>query len=58
MKDDPIVREVHAAREKLLEACGGDLSAYLDYLQECEEEDKERLVDRVVRSKRRDEGEE
>ncbi len=40
MTEDPIVEEVHRTREKLLADCGGDLDGLMDYLQECEGEER------------------
>ncbi len=40
MTKDPIVEEVHRTREKLLAECGGDLDRLMDYLQECEGEER------------------
>jgi len=44
MRPDPIVEEVRAARQKIFEACNGDLDALLDRFQEHEELDRERLI--------------
>jgi hypothetical protein len=43
MQDDPIVEEVHEARRKLLEECGGDLEALMNRLKEREGEDFPRI---------------
>ncbi len=34
MIDDPIVAEVHKARQELLRRCGGDLAKLVKYLQQ------------------------
>ena len=47
MTKDPIVEEVHRAREKLLAECGGDLERLMDYLQEREGEEKGVIVKSV-----------
>jgi hypothetical protein len=44
MSRDPIVDEVRRAREKIWEACGGDLDKLLDQLQAAEAQDRDRLV--------------
>ena len=41
---DPIVKDVRSAREKLFSMNEGDLNKLLDYFQEQEKLDKERLV--------------
>lgn len=46
--DDPIVKDVRSAREKLFSMHGGDLNKLLDYYQEQEKLDKERLVKRKI----------
>jgi hypothetical protein len=44
MTPDPIVEEVRAARQKIFDACNGDLDALLDRFQEHERLDQKRLV--------------
>jgi hypothetical protein len=53
---DPIVEEVRATREKLFDACNGDLDAFLKYLKAQEQQDRSRLVSRkdVKRGHKRD----
>jgi len=42
--NDPIVREVRSAREKLFSAHDGNLNKLLDYYHDQEKLDEERLV--------------
>lgn len=44
MTSDPIVEEIRVARQKIFDACNGDLDALLDRFQEHEERDQERIV--------------
>ena len=44
MNNDPIVEEVHQARQKILEDCGGDLEKLLDRLKAAEAQDRGRVV--------------
>ena len=44
MINDPIVEEVHQARAKLLERCGGDFKKLVVYLREREKEHGDLLV--------------
>ena len=44
MKDDPIVEEVHRARERLLEENDGDLNKLMDRLQERESHEHGPLI--------------
>ncbi len=44
MTKDPIVEEVRTARQKLFDACGGNLDALLNYLKEREQQDRSRVV--------------
>ena len=44
MRSDPIVDEVRAARQKIFDACGGDLNKLLDRLKEAEAQHKDRIV--------------
>jgi hypothetical protein len=41
---DPLIKEVHETREKLLAECGGDLDRLMDRLQSREQEDCARIV--------------
>jgi hypothetical protein len=53
MTKDPIVEDVRAGREKLFDACNGDLDLLLDRLKEQEEQDRSRVVSqKVVEAKR------
>jgi hypothetical protein len=53
MTEDPIIEDVRAEREKLLDACNGDLDLLLDRLKEQEKQDRSRVVSqKVVRAKR------
>lgn len=47
MKDDPIVEEIHEARRKLLNECGGDLEKLMDRLKSREQEHPSRIVSEV-----------
>lgn len=42
--DDPIVKEVRVARERILKKFGGDLHAYLEYLRKEEKKNPEKLA--------------
>ena len=44
MLDDPIVAEVHRAREKIFKECGGDLNVLLEQLRAMEALHPERMV--------------
>ncbi len=44
MIKDPIVEDVRATREKLFDACHGDLDTFLKRLKEQEQQDQSRLV--------------
>ena len=44
MEKDPIVDEVHKARERLLRECEGDLEKVLERLKRREEDHKDRVV--------------
>lgn len=44
MTRDPIVEEVRRARQKIFEACGGDLDKLLDRLKAAEAQDRGRVV--------------
>lgn len=45
--EDPIVDEVHEAREKLLRECGDDLEKLMDRLKARETEDRSRVTSQV-----------
>lgn len=42
--EDPIVREIHAIRQRMFLECGEDLNRYLERLKAAELQDQERLV--------------
>ncbi len=44
MMDDPIVREIHETRRRILEECDGDLERLIARLKAAEQKDKDRLV--------------
>jgi hypothetical protein len=44
MIDDPLVREIHETRRRILEECDGDLGKLIARLKAAEAEDKDRLV--------------
>ena len=44
MRNDPIVEEIHRARERLLAECEGDLEKLMDSLQERENQESGPLV--------------
>jgi hypothetical protein len=44
MIDDPIVKEIHETRRRILEECHGDLEELIARLKAAEQEDKDRLV--------------
>ncbi|ETW92030.1 MAG: hypothetical protein ETSY1_45580 [Candidatus Entotheonella factor] len=44
MNQDPIVEEIYQTRQKLLEACSGDLGQLLDRLKTEELQDRDRVV--------------
>jgi hypothetical protein len=44
MNRDPIVNEVRQTRQKILEACGGDLDKLLNRLKAAEAKDRTRVV--------------
>jgi len=44
MTRDPIIEEVHSARQKVMEACNEDLDTLLHRLQEQQKQDRERLL--------------
>ncbi|MEW6482140.1 MAG: hypothetical protein AB1397_03980 [bacterium] len=50
MREDPIVEEVHQARKQLFQESEQDLQKLMNYLQKCEEKEK----DWQVCHKRRD----
>ncbi len=47
MWKDPIVEEVRAARQKILERYGGDLAKYCDHLRQEQAKHPERYVTKV-----------
>ncbi len=47
MIEDPIVEEVHRAREKLLAECDGDLDKLMDHLGKRESEERSPVVKSV-----------
>ena len=54
MKHDPIVEEMHRARERILRECSGDLEKFMDRLKAAEGEDQDRLVSiEALRQRRR-----
>ena len=44
MTDDPIVKEIHETRRRILEECGGDVEGLIAHLKAAEQQDKDRLV--------------
>lgn len=42
--DDPIVKEVHEARQRILAECNNDLERLISRLKAAESKDKDRLV--------------
>ena len=44
MMDDPIVKEIHETRRRIMEECGGDLEQFIAHLKAGEQQDKDRLV--------------
>ncbi len=44
MIDDPIVKEIHETRRRILEQCNGDLERLIARLKAAEQKDKNRLV--------------
>lgn len=55
MSDDAIVKEIHEARERLLDRFGEDLDAYLDHLKERESQKQGSVGDETTRKQARDE---
>ncbi|MBC8867968.1 MAG: hypothetical protein H8E44_01050 [Planctomycetes bacterium] len=54
MIDDPIVEDVYRAREKILGACNGDLSKWIERLSAAEAQHPDQVVDlEAVRRTRR-----
>ena len=53
MSRDPIVEEIHEIRRKIMEECGNDPRRYFARLKAAEEKDKDRLVAKPPRPKRR-----
>lgn len=56
MSNDAIVKEIHEARERLLDRFGEDLDAYLDHLKERESQKRGSVVDETTRKQASDEG--
>jgi hypothetical protein len=44
MTNDPLVKEIHEVRGRILTECGGDLDKLLDRFKSSENEDRDRLV--------------
>ena len=44
MIDDPIVEDVYRAREKILDACDGDLTKWIERLRAAETQHQDRIV--------------
>jgi hypothetical protein len=44
MIEDPIVKEIHETRRRILEECDGDLERLIARLKAAEQKDKDRLV--------------
>ncbi len=44
MRDDPIVKEIHETRRRILEECHGDLEELIARLKAAEQQDEDRLV--------------
>ena len=44
MIDDPIVKEIHETRRRILDECHGDLEELIARLKAAEQQDKDRLV--------------
>ena len=53
MWEDPIVKEVHETRARILARFGGDFHAYVKYIQAVQEENKKRGVQYVSPPPRR-----
>jgi hypothetical protein len=53
MTRDPIVAEIHRAREKIWKECGEDSRKFFDHLKAAEDENKGRAVSGRARSRRR-----
>jgi hypothetical protein len=47
MREDPIVKEVHETRARILARFGGDFHAYVKYIQALEIEDQARGMEYV-----------
>jgi hypothetical protein len=56
MWEDPIVKEVHETRARILARFGGDFHAYVRYVQALEAEDKRRGVPYASLPPRRPDG--
>jgi hypothetical protein len=44
MIDDPIVKEIHETRRRIMEECGGTVEGLIAHLKAAEQQDKDRLV--------------
>ena len=44
MIDDAIVEDIHQTRQRILDACDGDLDKLMDRLKAGEDQDRDRLV--------------
>ena len=44
MIDDPIVKEIHETRRRIMEECGGDLDQLIARLKAGEQQHKDRLL--------------
>ena len=51
MTRDPIVEEIHRAREKIWKECGEDAEKFFDRLKAAEAKHKDRLVSPAKRGK-------
>jgi len=52
MTEDPIVREIHRTRKRLMDECGGDLEKLCERLKAAEATHPERLVSPATRRKK------
>ncbi len=52
MIDDPIVREIHETRRRIMAECGDDLQRLIDRLKAAESQDRHRLVTKEDLEKR------
>jgi len=56
MKDDPIIKEVRKARQKLWEESGGTVKSYFEMLRRAEAKDKRPVFRRRTPPTRKKEG--